>query len=322
MIDWVIGIRDNILMDKEIDKIYISLQQASEYCSYSQEYLSLRARQKKLKAKKIGRNWVTTKEWLDEYILSALDYKQEQEEKLEKKSLIEERIIFTEKRIKEIFPPANLPVGNFNELYPALFLKRENTDIFLRRVLVFSLAALLLVMANNFIQINSSKLWNQRKNLSNGVYNYSHQIADSGDAIFKEALSSFESINFVINNGTLSDVLKETGQTFKEYADWFGGKLGNGFKFVYRESAKGLGIRPRILEGLAQAEKKPIEPEKEGFVVATEKNMDKDSQQKIKENFSDEVNVKIIDDTSGVITPIFKKGQGEKYIYMLVPVKK
>ena len=46
---------------------YISLQEAAQYCGYSQEYLSLRARQGKLKAVKIGRNWVTTKEWVQGY---------------------------------------------------------------------------------------------------------------------------------------------------------------------------------------------------------------------------------------------------------------
>jgi len=39
---------------------YISLKEAAKY-------LSLRARQRKLKAIKIARNWVTTKEWIDEY---------------------------------------------------------------------------------------------------------------------------------------------------------------------------------------------------------------------------------------------------------------
>ncbi len=49
---------------------YISLAEASKLCNYSQEYLSLRARQGKLKAVKLGRNWVTTQEWLNEYIKS------------------------------------------------------------------------------------------------------------------------------------------------------------------------------------------------------------------------------------------------------------
>jgi len=53
---------------------YISLSKAAEFCSYSQEYLSLRARQGKLKAVKFGRNWVTTKEWLEEYINQVKEY--------------------------------------------------------------------------------------------------------------------------------------------------------------------------------------------------------------------------------------------------------
>jgi len=50
---------------------YISLQEASKLCSYSQDYLSLRARQGKLKAIKKGRNWTTTRQWLNQYVSSA-----------------------------------------------------------------------------------------------------------------------------------------------------------------------------------------------------------------------------------------------------------
>ena len=54
---------------------YISLQEASRLCSYSQEYLSLRARQGKLRALKLGRNWVCTREWLEEYIAKSESHK-------------------------------------------------------------------------------------------------------------------------------------------------------------------------------------------------------------------------------------------------------
>ncbi len=46
----------------------ISLSDATEYCCYSQEYLSLLARRGKLKAQKIGRVWHTKLIWLFEYI--------------------------------------------------------------------------------------------------------------------------------------------------------------------------------------------------------------------------------------------------------------
>ncbi|MEK7627410.1 MAG: hypothetical protein AAB397_02405, partial [Patescibacteria group bacterium] len=54
-------------MLEDFNKKYISLYEASTLCFYSQDYLSLRARQGKLKAIKIGRNWMTTAEWLTEY---------------------------------------------------------------------------------------------------------------------------------------------------------------------------------------------------------------------------------------------------------------
>ena len=47
---------------------YISLKQAAQYCDYSQDYLSLRARQRKLKAVKFGKNWLTRREWLKDYL--------------------------------------------------------------------------------------------------------------------------------------------------------------------------------------------------------------------------------------------------------------
>ena len=56
------------------DKTYISLQEATKFCNYSQEYLSLRARRGKLKAVKFGRNWVTTKEWLQDYVEGVKEY--------------------------------------------------------------------------------------------------------------------------------------------------------------------------------------------------------------------------------------------------------
>ena len=47
---------------------FISLKDASKYCDYSQEYLSFLARKGKLSAVKLGRDWVTTIDAIEEYI--------------------------------------------------------------------------------------------------------------------------------------------------------------------------------------------------------------------------------------------------------------
>jgi len=46
---------------------YLKLSDATKHCAYSQDYLNLLVRQKKLKAVRAGRSWLTTKAWLDEY---------------------------------------------------------------------------------------------------------------------------------------------------------------------------------------------------------------------------------------------------------------
>ncbi len=47
---------------------YISLNQAAQLTSYSSNYLRLRVGQNKLQAVKIGRDWFTTQEWLNDYL--------------------------------------------------------------------------------------------------------------------------------------------------------------------------------------------------------------------------------------------------------------
>ena len=47
---------------------FINLREASKYCEYSQEYLSLLARKGKLSAIKMNKEWVTTREAIEEYV--------------------------------------------------------------------------------------------------------------------------------------------------------------------------------------------------------------------------------------------------------------
>lgn len=62
-------------------KKLITLAEASRLCNYSQDYLSLRARNHKLKSLKIGNNWMTTSLWLNEYIDRTTLFKKTVEEK-------------------------------------------------------------------------------------------------------------------------------------------------------------------------------------------------------------------------------------------------
>jgi len=56
------------LLEEKTGKKWLSMQEASKRCSYSQEYLSLLARRGKILSQKIGRNWYTTEEALRDYL--------------------------------------------------------------------------------------------------------------------------------------------------------------------------------------------------------------------------------------------------------------
>jgi hypothetical protein len=62
-------------------------------------------------------------------------------------------------------------------------------------------------------------------------------------------------------------------------------------------------------------------PAEEGLVVIPSTGKNEEVVKNIKESFSDEVKVEPTDKTSGIIIPVFKKGEGEKYLYILVPIK-
>lgn len=60
---------------------YISLAAAAGMCSYSEHYLRLRSRQGKLKSIKLGKKWMTTRAWLDDYQQQVGDWRAAAEKK-------------------------------------------------------------------------------------------------------------------------------------------------------------------------------------------------------------------------------------------------
>ncbi|RLE08185.1 hypothetical protein DRZ78_01540 [Candidatus Aerophobetes bacterium] len=77
-----------------------------------------------------------------------------------------------------------------------------------------------------------------------------------------------------------------------------------------------------IMKERTQKEKLLPKPGKEGLVVIPSTiGKDKEMEQKIKASFSDEIKIQPKDETSGIIIPIFREIEGDKYLYILVPVK-
>jgi len=207
-------------MIRESNNNYISLQEATEYCSYTQEYLSLRARQGKLKAVKIGRNWITKKEWVKEYIERMKEYNNN----------------LKEKKLAE--PPENLPV----EEKPSVRITSQQTVPKIRFGFSFALVLALLITGIAFGKESFKSIFNDLDPYVKEINQAGDIIVESTAKILSETISdiphSFINISGTIDN-TFSiiaekvlkpgqelaaisspDVLKSTFNIFKEYGQW------------------------------------------------------------------------------------------------------
>ena len=119
-------------MEEKEKSRYISLKEAEKITGYSANYLGLRARQGKLRAIKIGRDWFTTQEWLKEYVKRVEEYKAKRKNQTQKSK--------PEKETLSQPPVAQQPPVQ-------LFLPRP-TALLLSLVALLSVLAITLVMAN------------------------------------------------------------------------------------------------------------------------------------------------------------------------------
>lgn len=95
-------------MEENVKKNYISLFEAAKLCSYSEPYLRLRARQGKLKSIKLGKKWMTTAAWIDDYDLRVQAWRESSEAK-RTAALSAALVSAPEVLAKVVCPSADLP---------------------------------------------------------------------------------------------------------------------------------------------------------------------------------------------------------------------
>ncbi len=262
------------------DQNYMSLQEATEYCDYSQEYLSLRARQGKLKSVKFGRNWVTKKEWLDEYLQKVEEY--------------------NNFKVKQVLPPKNLPVESS---VPVHFFRPQFIAAIVLAV-VFLFTGLFLIKENSEIAVdrvyNSSQLAEIEKGGGNLLTDYFFWIGKQFTGVGKKVIQGYVSANDFLE--------RKISQTFSYFQTEEKTEIAKEQEKTEEQSSQPI------------AEETSPQSAEEGLVVIPSTDKDEEVIKKIKESFSDEVNVELKDETSGIITPVFREGDGENYLYILVPI--
>lgn len=312
--------------EKKIKK-YISLASASKLCSYSQEYLSLRARQGKLRAVKFGRNWVTTKEWLEEYINNRIHElngtKTGQREDLsvagKKREIRTERLIL---------PPENLPVG---ELVLQSTLRHQGYPFSFRILFAVSLMSLVVLLGGiAFLPLFAPSYWNVAVDTISEyglwVLGETEKIIskDWGKALaaitLERVASAIEEIFLIMKEDTSFAI-----QFLKEKFQFLAGN-----KEMQEEAKELTGETERREQNIANMQERSgsfggntgiVQKEKEGLVVIPSKGDEEETKKKIRESFSDEVVIEQKDETSGIIRPLFRTFAEQAYLYVMVPLK-
>lgn len=331
---------------------YISLQKATKYCNYSQEYLSLRARQGKLKAVKFGRNWVTKEEWLKEYLEKVEEYNNNKNH-------------FQ----KFVSPPKNLPI----EKTPVLRFGFVTALVFVLLVAgcvfgktsfqnVFETANPYVIEISQASDLAAKEIFEDTKSsyaqipplvqefnkgfnkgmaeIFKNISPYAYLIGGAGDIIVGNTIEVLAEAIFDIPQSfaPVSLTTASIGDTFKEYGQWLTVNITKWFSSQIKEIVqnyltandfieKKISQGWKAITGFLKRPEKIVEeklipkPAEEGVVIIPSTEKDEEVKEKIKESFSDEVKVEPKDKTSGIITPIFKEGEGQKYLYILVPVK-
>lgn len=317
---------------------YISLSEAAKQCAYSQEYLSLRARQGKLKSKKIGRNWVTTVEWLKDYISKMEEYNNG----ANGRNGVNWRKAkpWPEQWSKAMaVPPHDLPIGE-----PVLiFEKPQVAGMTLQKIaLASAMVALVMLMGTaGFLSVaigpdyvasvfGDYQEWitNQLYTASIAMVSVAFDVAQGRAQLDVDVFAQW----FAKTAKTVKDDLQFAFNSIGERLGFFAkapqekplaiqdtGELSQ--KTDQLEESIIGDIQQRFGEfreevGLAQDHKKS-----EGLVVVPSGEKDEEVREKLKLAFSDEVVIEPKDETSGIIRPIFRKMAEQAYLYMMVPLK-
>jgi len=282
---------------------YISLSEAAKLTDYSQDYISLLCRKGKMEAKKFGRNWVTTKEWVYDYANKEKNKKEnvipikvqnlcEKEKKAKKEQAFEERVLRDQIFCKE----SDLDKEEKDEIFSANaagdnFKKRDSNLPLVRRPQgqEFSFAPKLLAAA-----------------FAVSIFSIAFVVLGGKD--FSGFLKFKNSVSGMVEGriNLIGDFLKTDQKNSGSAAD----RNGSGGKVAGAETSS--------------TEENGEAPKNGMVVVPLEDNAAEEKNQelikRISSSFSDDVDVKPFE--GGVGGTINSKDNPEdKYLYLMVPVR-
>ncbi len=312
----------NIQSPKETKNALISLQDAAKIYGYTQYHFGLLCRQGKLKSERKGKKWLTRRIWIEEYLGTLKEhYKSANSHYTNGFERISVSIAIPEPEVAKpseeisvfLFSGKDFCKSPFSEIPP----KKSDFSPKAAFGFAFSFAAIILLvyfLGAGFFprEYFPASVKNLNARFSTSVVSL---VSDLSERAF--SLSDFS--KFQNRVSLFSERTKNNLRSF------FSGVKSTVFAvrdFILDPKTKLIGF---VSPPPPPEEGKVVEPRiRDGLVVFPSKeNVSKETAVKmVKDSFSDEVIVKPDEDgDTGVIQPVFKKGKGEEYIYVMVPAK-
>lgn len=305
--------KDSLILE---GKVYISARRAAKIINYAQDYIGQLCRANKLDCKMVGRSWFVTEESLLAHRESAIDSMHEKVSKsvknidietrlaIQQDALIKSKIVDDQNPVKYEAEKSPL-LPELTKKIPAPFSLPKNIKI---APVVSSTLSVKSVPRSIFSPFIISSTRTAEAVATKSVsYNYFVTALVIGALlvsgfVFTSSLSGLKSGKSISYEP--ASVISATQDLFKKIAFNFGFGSSNVSSETIAQGNtnnwNGIGMIPST-----------------NSVVS-----DEATKAKIKSSFSDEVVINPDQSgAAGIITPIFKKNDGDDFVYVLVPVK-
>ncbi len=332
------NMKDTLILE---GKNYISARRAAKLINYSQDYIGQLCRANKLDCRMVGRSWFVTEESLISHRASAVDATDERSSKMLKKNIPVSTVcpIVPTSIVSPIIPitpvspvlspiipvsPIPSPISSLkyeSHTGPVLpeIKKRVPEEFNIKNAFNENLNKTILKFypkksIQSIKSINSVSSINSNQSILSISPYLTNKFLPLNTILVLLIIASITFSGYILS---LSSISKNRDIASANHAS-IGSFINNLFRNNTPKIDTNTVSKPTtISESISKTESNGV-----AIVPSTDPSSDENTKTKLKDTFSDEVTVKADKSgTAGVITPVFKKADGDDFLYVLVPVK-
>ena len=313
------------------NKIYLRSKDAAVDAGYTSDYVTRLAREGKIIAEQVGRQWFVDPKSLEEFLSERNNELDTRKEELSRKRKQERKLYRNgAKRRKNIFAKAFRSFVNVFKKDLVKKKQRTQTSSLSARIVdarlsleervpggsatlgnVGALAKTSTVLMTGlligiFIHTTDAK---SLVNTSQFVYSTSQEMIENGETIALRVYQSPKHVTTSLEGVAVSLQAFSLGAFFSNSFAWVGG-IEEWWDSLFEDSQVVVEVPPESVPT-------------SGLVVAPANEYSREDMERVRNSFSDEVEIAFDpnDPSVGVVRPVFREKKGEDYRFLIIPVE-